>query len=325
MHGLALCAGAGGLELGLKLALGEGCRTVCYVEREAYAAATLVARMADASLDTGPVWDDLGTFDGRPWRGVVDLVSAGFPCQPWSSAGRGRGTADERWLWPDIARIVREVRPAWVFLENSPRLVRGGLDPILRDLAVLGFDAEWDVFSAAEAGAPHVRKRLFVLANADSDRRQGREPREAQQERGSGLTEGGVDVADAPGGELGELRQPSGGRGLPDRGDAVVGDADRHEWGGNEGDEAGVGQRQRGYAGGAGYELGLFPPGYDDLDAWREVLARDPSLEPAVRRVADGLAHRLDRLRLTGNGVVPVVAAVAFLRLRDRFEGVTWS
>lgn len=82
MNGLALCAGVGGLELGLRLAIGPSYRTVCFVEREAFAAATLVARMEDEALDQAPVWDDLTTFDGRPWCGVVDLVAAGFPCQP---------------------------------------------------------------------------------------------------------------------------------------------------------------------------------------------------------------------------------------------------
>ena len=126
MNGLALCAGVGGLELGLSLAI-PGYRTVGYVERDTYAAATLVARMADSALDTALVWDDITTFDGRPWRGVVDIVSAGFPCQPWSAAGQRRGTKDKRWLWPDIARIVREVGPMLVYLENVPGLLAGGL------------------------------------------------------------------------------------------------------------------------------------------------------------------------------------------------------
>ncbi|HEY2592523.1 MAG TPA: DNA cytosine methyltransferase, partial [Chloroflexota bacterium] len=163
---MALCAGAGGLELGLRIALGDDYRSVVYVEREAYAAATLVARMADAALDHAPVWDDLTTFDGNGWRGVVDLVSAGFSCQPWSPAGKRLGIADERWLWPDIHRIVCEVGPDWVFLENVPGLVHGGLEHVLRDLAASGFDAEWDCLSAAEVGASQLRQRLYILARA---------------------------------------------------------------------------------------------------------------------------------------------------------------
>lgn len=168
IHGLALCSGIGGLELGLRLALGRRYTTVCYVEREACAAALLVARMEDKTLDRAPVWDDLRTFKGGPWRGVVDCVTAGFPCQPVSLAGKRRAQADERWLWPQIVRILREVRPRYVFLENVPGLLVQGFGDVLGDLASLGFDAEWGVFSAAEAGAPHRRERVFVLAYTES-------------------------------------------------------------------------------------------------------------------------------------------------------------
>jgi len=96
---------------------------VAHVERDPFAAAVLVARMADQALDQAPVWDDLRSFDGRPWRGRVDLVTAGFPCQPWSAAGRRQGIEDDRWLWPDVARIVAEVGPRLVLLENVPVLL----------------------------------------------------------------------------------------------------------------------------------------------------------------------------------------------------------
>ncbi len=183
MNGMALCAGAGGLELGLRLALGDDYRCVLYVEREAYAAAVLVARMEDKTLDRAPVWDDLTTIDSRPWRGVVDIVSAGFPCQPWSVAGKRQGTDDDRWLWPDIARVIHEVRPGYVFLENVPQLVRGGLEHVLGDLATMGFDAEWDVLSAGNVGAPQGRQRLFILAYSnDPGREERRQPVTTTQE-----------------------------------------------------------------------------------------------------------------------------------------------
>ena len=120
LFGLSLCAGAGGLDLGLALAE-PGYRAVGYVERDAFAAAVLVARMEDQTLDQAPVWDDLTGFDGRPWRGAVDLVSAGYPCQPFSVAGRRKGTNDPRHLWPHVARVISECGPVWVFLENVPR------------------------------------------------------------------------------------------------------------------------------------------------------------------------------------------------------------
>ena len=99
VFGLSLCAGAGGLDLGLALSE-PGYRTVGYVERDAFAAAVLVARMEDQTLDRAPVWDDLAGFDGRPWRGAVDLVSAGYPYHPFSVAGKCKGADDPRQLWP---------------------------------------------------------------------------------------------------------------------------------------------------------------------------------------------------------------------------------
>lgn len=165
MNGLALCAGVGGLELGLSRAI-PGYRTVGYVERDAYAAAVLVARMEDEALDRAPIWDDLTTFDGKPWRGVVDLVSAGFPCQPFSVAGKRKRLDDDRWIWPQIARIIGEVEPSFVFLENVPGVLSHGAGAVLDSLASLGFDAEWDLFSAADVGAPHRRMRWFCLAHA---------------------------------------------------------------------------------------------------------------------------------------------------------------
>jgi DNA (cytosine-5)-methyltransferase 1 len=164
---LHLCSGYGGFELGLRLA-GVNARTVCHVERDGYAAATLVARMAEKNLDQAPIWDDLTTFDGTAWRGRVDCVTAGFPCQPFSVAGSRLGIDDERWLWPAIRDIIREVGPRFVFLENVPQLVRHGLPYVLSDLANLGFDAEWGMHSASEVGAPHIRERFWLLAETQN-------------------------------------------------------------------------------------------------------------------------------------------------------------
>lgn len=164
MRGLALCAGVGAMELGLSLALGRTYRTVCYVEREAYAAGVLVARMEDKALDQAPIWDDLTTFDGRPWRGVVDLVSSGLPCQPYSVAGKQLGHDDERALWPHFVRIVRECEPTFVFLENVPAF-RKHFEPVWGELRAMGF--EWApplLQTASESGAPHIRERFFALA-----------------------------------------------------------------------------------------------------------------------------------------------------------------
>jgi DNA (cytosine-5)-methyltransferase 1 len=161
---LELCAGYGGMSLALRLA-GLDTRTVCFVERDSYAAATLVARMADQTLDQAPIWSDLDTFNGTAWRGRVDLITAGLPCQPFSAAGQRAGVDDERHLWPMACRIITDVRPRYVLLENVPDVVRAGwLTHVLADLAALGFDAEWGCLSAAAVGAPHRRQRFWLLA-----------------------------------------------------------------------------------------------------------------------------------------------------------------
>jgi DNA (cytosine-5)-methyltransferase 1 len=140
LNELALFAGAGGGILGGKLL---GWRTVCAVEWEPYPASVLCARQNDGLLPPFPIWDDVQTFDGKPWRGIVDVVSGGFPCQDISAAGKGAGIDGERsGMWGEMARIIREVQPRFVFVENSPMLTSRGLGRVLGDLASMGFDAE---------------------------------------------------------------------------------------------------------------------------------------------------------------------------------------
>ena len=162
MNELALFAGAGGGILGGQLL---GWRTVCAVEWEQYPASVLCARQNDGLLPHFPIWDDVQTFDGKPWRGIVDVISGGFPCQDISCAGKGAGIEGERsGMWTEFARIISEVRPQYVFVENSPMLTSRGLGTVLGDLASMGFDAEWGVLSAAAVGANHKRERIWVLA-----------------------------------------------------------------------------------------------------------------------------------------------------------------
>lgn len=168
MNELALFAGAGGGILGGKLL---GWRTVCAVEWDAYARNVLVARQNDGCLDPFPIWDDVQTFDGRPWRGRVDVVSGGFPCQDISAAGKGAGITGARsGMWSHMARIVGEVRPRFVFVENSPVLTSRGLGTVLGDLAAMGYDARWGVLGAVNAGAPHKRERIWIVANSECAR-----------------------------------------------------------------------------------------------------------------------------------------------------------
>jgi DNA (cytosine-5)-methyltransferase 1 len=162
MNELHLFAGAGGGILGGEL-LGHRC--VCAVEFNPYCRSVLVARQNDGTLPPFPIWDDIRTFDGTRWRGAVDVVCGGFPCQDISVSGNGAGIDGEQsGLWVEMARVICEVRPRYVFVENSPALTSRGLGRVLGDLAEMGFDAEWGVISAADVGANHPRERIWIFA-----------------------------------------------------------------------------------------------------------------------------------------------------------------
>ncbi len=164
MRELHLFAGAGGGILGGML-LGHTC--VCAVELEPYCRDVLLQRQRDGILPRFPIWDDVRTFDGKPWRGRVDVVCGGFPCQPFSSASRGRKTARD--LWPEMLRIVLEVRPRFVFAEN---VQRAPLEKASAELEAAGFMVRRARVSAASVGAPHRRRRYWLLAHTDGNGQQ---------------------------------------------------------------------------------------------------------------------------------------------------------
>lgn len=266
---LALFAGAGGGILGGHLL---GWRTVCAVEYNAYARSVLLARQNDGTLAPFPVWDDVRTFDGRPWRGLVDVVSGGFPCQDISVAGAGAGLDGERsGLWSHMARIIGEVRPRFAFIENSPMLTDRGLDRVLCDLAEMGFDAEWGVLSAADTGAPHLRERIWIVAHAKCTGLEG-----AAREGMHG--EGWTPEQPASSGQTMANASSQHEQGV------VARCPDAKKWTGPQ-------QRQ---AGPCGNGFGRWP------------------VESGLDRVVNGLANRADRLKAIGNGQVPRVAAAAW-------------
>lgn len=291
LPGIALCAGVGGLELGLHIAE-PGYRTVCYVEREMSAAATLVARMADKALDEAPVWSDLKSFDGRPWRGKVRLVSAGYPCQPFSSSGLRLGAKDPRHLWPEVKRIVLECQAERLFCENVEGHLNLGLPEVLSDIRSMGYTPKAGLFSALEVGASHLRRRIFILAHADSA------PGD-QQDRAA-VRSTGVSLAPGPEPERKAIRTGDGGAHLVDDG---FDGADN----GRQTDRSG--------------ELPLFAPAPFELAARQQVLERRLDLQPEFFGLADGLANRVERSNAAGNGVVPLAAAYAFRTLRAAFGG----
>jgi len=178
---LSLCSGYEGIGLGLRSVL-PTLREIAYVEREGFPVANLVAKMEAGELDAAPVFTDVKTFPYRKFRGCVDILSGGFPCQPFSAAGKRKATEDPRHLFPYIADGIRECQPRIVFLENVAGIISAKtgdgdsvLQYVLRELEGLGYRATAGVFSAEEVGAPHQRKRVFIMAYRNSVRHDGRE------------------------------------------------------------------------------------------------------------------------------------------------------
>jgi DNA (cytosine-5)-methyltransferase 1 len=303
LHELALFAGAGGGILGGHLL---GWRTVCAVERDPYAVGVLLARQNDGCLPPFPIWDDVSTFDGRPWRGRVDVVSGGFPCQDISAAGRGAGITGARsGLWGEMARIIREVRPRFVLVENSPMLTLRGLDVVLGDLAAMGFDAEWGVLGADDVGAPHKRERIWIvgqLADAENDGARWREQ----------LTKCGESAGNVANAHDHRQREPVQYVAAPGRGT----EADS----GSDGTSRPVADTMRSRSQGSGSRWFSCDPAEEregETDrAFSDRVGHIWGAQSRVDRVAHGVAARVDRLKCIGNGQVPAVAALAWRILR---------
>lgn len=152
--------------MGLMLAE-PGYHTRAFVEWEDWPRAVLIKAQRAGYFAPAAIWDDLRSIDARPFRGAFDIVLAGYPCQPFSAAGKRGGADDPRHLWPDVARVIFELRPEWVFLENVSGHVTLGLETVLRELWGLGYTPAAGLFSAAEVGAPHQRLRIFILAHTN--------------------------------------------------------------------------------------------------------------------------------------------------------------
>ena len=317
---LSLCSGYGGLDLGIELAV--GCRVVCYVERETYAASNLVARMEDKTLHQAPIWDDVKTFDGHAWRGAIDCITAGYPCQPFSLAGNRKGASDPRHIWPDIRRIVGEVRPQFCFFENVPNHLNMGFDTVSRDLQEMGYSVAATLVTAEEIGAPHKRERLFILANSKSRPIRIKSEWNEQNEAFRGHSE--------PGDSRGEgVAHSNGGRFKAEWGKRVQTYGRKARW--DDANGCGGAERAntegwrckadsvscRGKAENPEFISGgvsVFPPGQNPNDPrWSKWPW--PSFEPGFRRNSHGSTKWNDRLRLCGNGVVPLAAAYAFVTL----------
>jgi DNA (cytosine-5)-methyltransferase 1 len=335
------------LDLGLELAAesaGVGrVRPICYVEREAYAGANLVAKMEAGALASAPIWSDVHTLTGSEFRafvgaaGGIDVLAGGIPCQPYSLAGKQLYSGDERDLLGRTLEIVEVFAPEWVALENvAGFVVPDGLGRLAEGLESLGYGVAAMLLSASDVGASHRRERVFILAHRSSNGREGCGlPARSGAERARAIEpdRGSPAVANANR-KHDELTPSSGGRsagsvaavGSPAMGDppGVRRQGCHSQDANQEGWMPDVSQRPG----------GLFAPARNADDEWRRVLRQRPDLAPSlpsfaldeshvkaplesfVRRMADGMAramvHRNHRLRLIGNGVVPLQAAVAY-------------
>jgi DNA (cytosine-5)-methyltransferase 1 len=172
LHELSLFSGAGGGLLASKWMLGW--KTIGYVEINDFCQRVIAQRIKDGLLDNAPIFGDIKTFisEGyaRRYRGMVDVVTGGFPCQDISISGcTNLGIKGERsGLWKEMSTVLLQVEPRFVFVENSPMLTIRGLGTVLRDLAQMGYDARWGCISAESAGAPHKRERLWLIAYSHS-------------------------------------------------------------------------------------------------------------------------------------------------------------
>ena len=329
-------------------------------------------------MDAAPVWSDVKTFDPNPWRGCVDIITAGYPCQPFSIAGAKRAEKDPRHLWPFIREIVRTIEPRICFFENVSHHLRLGFEQVHDDLRSMGYSVAAGLFTAEEVGAPHRRERLFILAYRDGNRCIGEQraptgkddPQRRSQcsahtviggnsdaagglplhEAGSSSSKSGQGLPDSQGAvantacagarinkckprigtggdstllaDTSRNRKRGKARDLPKKDERPDGQSSQFAHGTNQSmadpDGAGLERQPRHERSGHGtnlpaeYGVPLWPPGPGEHEQWGHV---PDALKPAVHRMADGMANRVDRLRACGNGVVPLVAAYAFRTL----------
>lgn len=300
MNGLALCSGYGGLELALERFF-PGYRTVCHVEGESFAVSHLIKKMEEGRIHHSPIWDDLRTFEGDRWRGIVDIIAGGFPCQPFSVAGKQLATDDPRHLWPNIVQIVRQVRPRFLFFENVPGVVKWILDRILLDLASMGYDASWCVVRAADVGAPHSRARWFLFAETPNPNGS-RLEKVSFAKRGDGINRKQRENMERFWGSFGGDCE-----GVASKISDTNGQRIQRQRGENE--ESGRKEsRQRNLNSDDKWDGGF--------GCWWEV-------EPSMGRLVDGAPDWVDKLRLLGNGVVPQQAHYALTILTSTLP--SWS
>jgi DNA (cytosine-5)-methyltransferase 1 len=302
LNGLALFAGVGGLEIGVNLILPHS-RTICYVEGETYNIEVLQNKIEKKQLEEAIIFSDVQSFGSvsHLFSGKVDFITAGFPCQPFSGAGSRKGIKDERWLWDSILEIISQVRPSFLFMENVSNLLNewGAFDEISKSLAKVGFCLEWGTLRASKIGANHHRNRLFIF---------GYRPESIDYIKPI------VPYANANGKRCDQLDYAK--ESIKEKGESN----DSYNKTGNDADPSSNGSRENAN----GFTLA------QNSDERRSRFSRyginHPSWwqnEPRIRRVVDGVAFGMDRIRACGNGVVPLQAAMAYYTLIHRAKEVS--
>ena len=341
---IGLCAGYGGIELGLKRVI-PNLRSVALCEIEAFAVANLVSKMEAGLMDPAPVWPNLKTFPWGAFRDRVDILTGGYPCQPFSAAGQRKGKQDPRHLWPWIADGIRLLRPRICFFENVEGHISLGLSDVIEDLAGMGYRTTWGIFSASEVGAPHQRKRVFIMAVTSglggTPGLSGSFPRDERQSGES--DDGGYQAAwpSRPGEQQHGWEPPRVVGGNTRR---ELDDASRNRHGKDDAVSAGrEGTVDAGSSGAMGdsdhgrQPFGIDAGGCPEADGGGQgdvEQAESWQTQPSLGGDADGSSggmdyaelcitcdNRTDELRLLGNGVVPATAALAFRTLAREILG----
>ncbi len=334
LNGLDLFSGIGGLAV----ALAPWVRPIAYCENDRHANAILLSRMRDGQIINAPIWDDVRTLSAEQLRAPVDIIYGGFPCQDISAAGLGRGLGGERsGLVGELFRLVQEIQPAFVFLENVPAIRTRGLGRLVTTLARLGYDCRWTIVSAQEVGAHHIRKRWFLLAHAPSLGRVQRGTESAGESGGPEIVLGVSTLAHSPSKSKRKQAnktdtESASGKARPkpfDRRPNVADSDSAREPQQTRGEcKSGHGTFVSGETMGDTLRPGLsggnesrgLGEAIEALEGSQPSRANATSsrswpVEPNVGRVANGVPLRVDRLRGLGNSVVPKQAREAFERL----------
>lgn len=302
---ISFCTGYGGLELGLRRA-GVDIRPVCYNDCEAYVQAILVKEIEEGRLAPAPIWSDIASFPASEFRGIVDGICCGYPCQPFSTSGKRKGKEDPRHLWPHIRKHIQAINPRWVFAENVYGHVSLGLSTVISDLEEDGYQTAWGIFSAEECldskgeRAPHQRKRVFILGYMGDPKHDGLHETQVRS-RGDKDSNWSEERKKTP-------KQPKGTSGREDLSNLQR--AELAHTASRESRQQEAGNRREGFIG-RGEKI-LFPARpEEDQYGWepsRTIIAK-------LGRSPDGTENRNNRLRLLGNGVFPPTAELAWKTL----------